>query len=368
MRQIAFGSYGIKLTDLEDRPTCGSSILISNNFLITGQNLPSGHSPERKCQQALQVSSLFSIKRSELPLLASVACRWRISATRDSPPSSTRITLQKTIFGEFVQRSSPLKRNSVHFVGAALLLAAIFLAYSLLPGSHTLSSAPAVLHNSAPKIQASQHYINRTPLTTHTTPAFDSSGGGLIVLCASSHSGVLMAPSDSFNNTWISAVGPTSNRIGPDLRTEVWYAKNPRVGAGHTFAVNLSSSQPLVISLLVVSGSDVSDPIDAVSTIGDDAGLQSSHVASPPITTTSANDLLIGFAKSATGQVWTSGSDFKQQGAASSSYLGAETGFAETPGKYQATFDLNSPGSWQAVTLAVKPASERRPFSSSPAK
>ena len=267
-----------------------------------------------------------------------------------------------------MQRSSPLKRNSVHFVGAALLLAAIFLAYSLLPGSHTLSSAPAVLFDSAPRVQASQHYINRTPLTMHTTQAFDSSGGSLIVVCASSHSGVLMAPSDSFNNTWISAVGPTSTKGGFDLRTQVWYSKNPTVGPGHTFTLSLSTSQPLVISLLVVSGSNVSDPIDAVSTIGDDAGLQSSHVASPPITTTSANDLLIGFAKSATSQVWDSGSGYTVQRAAISGYLAAETGSAEMPGRYQTTFDLSFPGSWQAVTLAVKPASVRRSSSSNPAK
>ena len=267
-----------------------------------------------------------------------------------------------------MKRSIPLKRNSVHFVGAALLLAAILLVCSLLPGSYTVSSAPSNLANSTPKIQATQHYINRTPLITHTTPAFDSSGGGLIVVCASSHSGVFMAPSDSFDNTWISAVGPTSTRIGFDLRTQVWYAKNPRVGPGHTFTLNLSTSQPLVISLLVVSGANVSDPIDAISTIGDDAGSQSSHVASPSITTTNGNDLLIGFAKSATGQVWASGSEYTAQGAASSSYLGAETGFAETRGRYQATFDLNSPGSWQAVTLAVKPTSARPSPSSNPAK
>jgi hypothetical protein len=263
-----------------------------------------------------------------------------------------------------VKRSLPLKSNSVHIVGAALLLAVILLAYSLLPGSHTLSSAPTISSDSAPRIQATQHYINRVSLITHTTPAFDSSGGGLIVVCASSHSGVLMAPSDSFNNTWISAVGPTSTKSGSDLRTQLWYAKNPKVGLGHTFTLNLSSSQPLVISLLVVSGSDPSDPIDAVSAIGDDSGSQTPHVVSPSINTTSGNDLLIGFAKSATGQVWTSGSQYKAQGAASSSYLGAEAGFAETPGRYHSTFDLSSSGSWQAVTLAVKPAPAHRSLNS----
>jgi hypothetical protein len=267
-----------------------------------------------------------------------------------------------------MKRSLPLKRSSAHFVGATLLLAVILLGYSLLPGSHILSSAPTVSSDSAPRIRATQRYINGTSLTTHTTTAFDSSGGDLIVVCASSHSGVLMAPSDSFNNTWISAVGPTSTESGFDLRSQVWYAKNPRVGPRHTFTLNLSTAQSLVISLLVVSGSNVSDPIDAISTIGDDAGSRSSRVASPSITTTRENDLLIGFAKSATAQVWTSGSDYKAQGAASSSYLQAETGFAVTPGRYNSTFDLISPVSWQAVTLAVKPGSERRPPNSNPEK
>jgi hypothetical protein len=248
----------------------------------------------------------------------------------------------------------------VHFVGATLLLTTSLLSYSLLSGSHILSGAATNLPDSGPGIQATQHYINRTFLTTHTTAAFDSSGGDLIVMCASSHAGVLMIPSDSLNNTWISAVGPTSTRIGFDLRTQVWYAKNPKVGPDHSFTLDLSAPQSLVISLLVVKGAKVSDPIDSVSLIGDDAGLQAPYVASPSTTTTSDNDLLIGFAKSAAAQVWTSGSGYTAQEAASSPYLDAEIGFAETPGRYNSTFDIGSGGSWQAVTVAVKPAQERR--------
>lgn len=257
-------------------------------------------------------------------------------------------------------RQLDVKRNVVHFVGAAFILAVSLLAYRLLPGSYTVSSAPTDLSDFGPRIQAVQHYISRTFLTAHTTGAFDSSGGDLIIVCASSHSGVLMAPSDSFNNIWNSAVGPTSTSTGSDLRTQIWYAKNPKVGPGHTLTLNLSTSQALVISLLVVNGASASDPIDAVSTIGDDAGSQARHVVSPSIQTTSGNDLLIGFAKSATGQVWTYGNDYTAQGAASSSYLAAETELAGRPAGYHATFDLSSPGSWQAVILAVKPARKRR--------
>jgi hypothetical protein len=149
-----------------------------------------------------------------------------------------------------------------------------------------------------PTVQATQGYINPTFLTTHTTAPFDSSGGDLIFVCASSHSGVTMTPSDSFNNTWVSATGPTNTGTGFDLRTQVWYAKNLTVGPRHTFTLNLSALQPLVISVIVVKGSNASAPIDAISTVGDDGGSKTLNVASPNITTTSANDLLIGFTKS----------------------------------------------------------------------
>src|SRR5262249_26168073 len=68
-----------------------------------------------------------------------------------------------------------------------------------------------------PIVQTEQGYINSTFLTTHTTAPFDSTGGDAIVVCASSHAGVIMTPSDSFNNTWTSIAGPTNTTTGFDL-------------------------------------------------------------------------------------------------------------------------------------------------------
>ncbi|HET9994577.1 MAG TPA: fibronectin type III domain-containing protein [Candidatus Acidoferrum sp.] len=207
-----------------------------------------------------------------------------------------------------------------------------------------------------PVVQAVRGYINSTFLTTHTTAPFDSSGGDLIVMCASSHAGVTMTPSDSFSNTWISAAGPTNTSTGFDLRTQVWYVKSPTVGPNHTFTLNLSASQSLVISVIVVRGSNALAPIDAISTIGDDAGSQTLNVSSPNITTTSANDLLIGFGKSSASETWTSGSGYIPQAAASSDFLDAETGLAVTPGTYNSTFSISNAATWQAVVVAVKPS------------
>jgi hypothetical protein len=208
-----------------------------------------------------------------------------------------------------------------------------------------------------PIVQEVQSYINRSFITTHTTNEFDSSGGDLIVVCASSHAGVTMIPSDNFRNTWISAAGPTNTSAGRNLRTQVWYAKNPNVGPGHIFALSLSAPQPLVVSVLVVRGSNISAPIDAISTIGDDRGSQALYVTSPNITTTKSNDLLIGFAKGSVAETFAPESTFTAQPLASSNFLAAETGPAIVPGTYNARFMLNTASTWEAVVLAVRPSS-----------
>jgi hypothetical protein len=214
----------------------------------------------------------------------------------------------------------------------------------------------AVAGAPGPVVVVAQGYINSTSLLSHTTAAFDSTGGDLIVLCTSSHQGVTMTPADSYNNAWISIAGPTSTTVGDDLRTQVWYARIPTVGAGHTVTVNMSIAQPLVVAVMVVKGSNLSTPIDAVSPIGTDNGTQSLSVVSPNITTTTASDLLIGFAKSSFAAAWSSGPGFTPQPAASSLFLDTETGLAASPGVYNATFGVGGNVTWEAVVVAASPS------------
>jgi len=121
-----------------------------------------------------------------------------------------------------------------------------------------------------PTYVSGQGYYNSTSLTTHTTASFNSTGGDLILLFASSHAGVTFTPSDSLGNTWISITGPTSTVLGFDLRSQVWYAPHPTVGAAQTVTMNLSIAQPLVMSIVVVKGSNGSSPINAISLVGSD--------------------------------------------------------------------------------------------------
>jgi len=221
----------------------------------------------------------------------------------------------------------------------------------------SLPTAPTNLAGSAggpgPTVVAAQGLYDTTLTTSHTTAAFNSTGGDLIVMLASSHAGVTFTPSDSFGNIWIPIAGPTSTTQGFDLRTEVWYAPNPVVGPGHTVTVALSAAQSLVISIIVVKGSNVSSPIDAVSLIGSDNGTQTLNVVSPSLTTAAANDLLIGFVKLSITDTYQSGPGFTEQAAASLLNLEAETGPAATPGIYNATFTVSQPATWQSAIAAA---------------
>ncbi|MGE5057516.1 MAG: beta strand repeat-containing protein [Acidobacteriota bacterium] len=206
---------------------------------------------------------------------------------------------------------------------------------------------------SGPTVAAVQGYINSNFQATHTTAAFDSTGGDLIVLCASSHFEETFTPSDSLGNTWISIAGPTTTSLGFDLGTQLWYAPNAKVGPGHTVTITLSEAMSLVMSVIVVKGSNTSSPIDAISLIGSDDGTQTINVVSPNVITSRTNDLLVGFTKVSAGATFQPGTGFTQQAAASSNFLDAETGLAVAPGTYAATFGVDSPQTWQAAVVAV---------------
>ena len=213
----------------------------------------------------------------------------------------------------------------------------------------------------APTLLRVARYYDETHFTTHTMAPFDSTGGDLLVVGAGTHGDASLTPSDNYNNTWISLAGPTnfgptSSSGGLNLRAQIWYAKNPKVGPNHVFTVTLSTRVALVLSLFVVKGSNVSDPIDAVSTIGNDADTRSLTPTSPSITTTHANDLLIGYGKSVFSETWSAGPGFTFQPAASSDYLVAESGLAATPGSYKSTFAISFPANWQTAVVAVRPA------------
>src|SRR2546422_274680 len=224
-------------------------------------------------------------------------------------------------------------------------------------GDTTPPTAPANARGAAggapPSVISRQSYINSGSFASHTSAAFDSTGGDLVVIFGSSHQNATMTLTDSKGNTWISAAGPTNHTPGVDLRSRVWYAKTPNVGMGHTVTITLSPAQPLVISVLVIKGSNTTAPIDVISTITDDGGSTTTSIASATINTTQPADLLIDFAKSAVGVTQTAGTGYTFEGMASSNYLAAEDSIASGAGSYSAGWTIAPAANWQNVLLGV---------------
>jgi len=81
-----------------------------------------------------------------------------------------------------------------------------------------------------PTYVSGQGYYNSTSLTTHTTASFNSTGGDLILLFASSHAGVTFTPSDS---------------LGKHLDLDNW-ADQHGIGFRFTFAGVVCAPHPTV--------------------------------------------------------------------------------------------------------------------------
>lgn len=223
-------------------------------------------------------------------------------------------------------------------------------------------TAPAdLVAGRAPVVWAVQNYYNRAQLTKHVMAPFDSTGGDLLVVYASSHGKLTFTPSDNFESTWIPLRPPTDFGPGNDLRSVFWYARNPKTGPNHIITMDLSSPCSLVISLFVIRGSDKLDPVEFASVIVSNSNAQTAVVQSPVIKTETPDDLLIGFGKSASGEDWNAGDGFALLPAASSNFLTAETGIAHMPGSFRAKFQVSEATDWQSALVAVRPDAASRP-------
>ena len=138
------------------------------------------------------------------------------------------------------------------------------------------------------------------------------------------------------------------------LRTQIWYAKSPVVGTGHTITMGLSAAEPLTMSIIVGQGSNISAPFDAASTIGTDNGTQSAVVVSPSVTTSDINDLLVGFTQFSSGATVLAGVGFhgtRPRLLPPSST--PNTGLRCDPGELRRKAFSASPQTWISAVVAV---------------
>ena len=130
-----------------------------------------------------------------------------------------------------------------------------------------VAALPALAQTSAPVIVGSVGYINGTPLTTHTSTAFNSTGASTLVAFVSTNTPWNGLPvsisglSDNLGNTWSLLTGPTVfSGSSFTLLSAVYYVNIPATSATQTITVQLTNPAPLVFHVFAVSGSDITGP------------------------------------------------------------------------------------------------------------
>ncbi len=215
----------------------------------------------------------------------------------------------------------------------------------------------ALMGTSVPTVVAGQQYYNATPGTLHTSSSFNSTGADLLVMYVGCHDNTVFTITDSYGNTWLPLAGPAF-KVGSasnPMEGELFYVPNATTGSAHTITVGLSQSQPLVMSIVALSGDNIYSPIDAYSSITGDNGTIAAYITSSPLTTSQPNDLLVGIVKGFSEQTYTAGSAYTAQPASTGLNFSAETGTASSAGSYSSSFTASFGDFWQTVMAAIAP-------------
>jgi hypothetical protein len=167
----------------------------------------------------------------------------------------------------------------------------------------------ALIGTSVPTYVAGQEYYTSNSGTSFTIPSFNSTGADLLVMLLGSHNHTAFTITDSYGNTWLPLAGP-AYKVGSEdfpMESALFYVPNATTGATHTVTVGLSQSEPLVVSIVALSGDNIYSPIDAYSSITGDNGTVSEYINSSPLTTFQPNDLLLGMVKGFDNNTYTAG-------------------------------------------------------------
>ena len=121
-----------------------------------------------------------------------------------------------------------------------------------------------------------------------STAAIDTTGASLLVACFSDYTG--QSPgvlSDSKGNTWV----PLATQSSPSVRLRLFYAANPTVGAGHTFAAD-STNSFVGLAVAAFSGVAAASPLD-LSSGANSGGASATSLQPGSITPTQAGEVVV---------------------------------------------------------------------------
>jgi hypothetical protein len=227
---------------------------------------------------------------------------------------------------------------------------------------------PSSAQTSSPAIVSSVGYINGTPLTTHASNSFNSTGAYTLVAFVSTNTPwngqtvSINGVSDNLGNTWNVLTRPQVFSASKwTLLSAIYYINSPLTGANHTVTVQLSNAAPLVFHVFAVSGSDMSgaplfSPITDPGTGG-----TSANVTSAPITVPN-NTLLLSWAKNENSANATALNGYILNGQ-STSFLWAESQPVVSAGSYNGRFQYDSPIGWQTAIVGLTPSTGPVAFS-----
>jgi hypothetical protein len=245
-------------------------------------------------------------------------------------------------------------RLHIEFFRKVVIRFAPVLLLALFSAVQTFAQAPPVIVNS-------RGYLNGTPLTAHTSAAFNTVGASTLVAFVSTNTPWNGLPvnfngvSDTAGNSWSVLTGPTTFAGSQfTLLSAIYYVNGPATSANDTITVNLSNPGPLVFHVFAVSGSDITgQPISSAIT-DPGAGAVSASVATAPIAV-AANSLLLSWVKNETGATATALNGYTLDGQQSKSYLWAESQSPVAAGSYSGQFQYDSPIGWQTAIVALQP-------------
>ncbi len=222
------------------------------------------------------------------------------------------------------------------------------------------AALPTLAQTSPPVIVSTVGYSNGTPLTTHTSAAFNTTGASALVAFVSTNTPWNGLPvnisglSDNLGNTWNPLTGPTVFSGSTfTLVSAVYYVNNPIASSSQTVTAQLTNPAPLVLHVFAVSGSDVTGPpiFSAITDPG--AGATSANVTTAPITVP-ANSLLLSWVKNETSATATALDGFTLD-TQSTSFLWAEFESPISAGSYTGDFQYSSAIGWQTAIVAFQP-------------
>lgn len=164
-----------------------------------------------------------------------------------------------------------------------------------------------------------------------------------------------MNVTDSEGNTWSNCGATNGGNLTHQL--EIFYAQNVVGGTHDAISVNTTgngaNSSTMSLVMFEYSGIATASSLDACNGTGGTGS--TSPLTSSSVTTTNANDLIVGGFGEGSDTTWTAGSGYAIEN--STTRVAFETQVVSATGSYQPQISVGTTGtSWTAITAAFKAA------------